>query len=209
MARFINYYEILGVTEYATDEEIRTNYRRIVSKCRPKGEDRKNITADTLQVMLEYAKQATIAYNILSDHSKRKAYNKVYENVMIAREKEEYEKEMAQRRNQNASSKGKHLKENQKNSNVQTSSHVSKQNPNHSTEKTDFRIKNDSHIPVNSSLKNAGKHQVVRPNTIDYLTYAAQVTTDTAKRMGKEYKEVRKDEKANSYKNVMTKENNN
>lgn len=89
MTTFFNYYEILGVNEFASNEEIRENYHKIIKQCRPKGEDRNNITQDTLKVMAEYANRATEAYSILIDPSKRAAYNKVYERAMIGRETRE------------------------------------------------------------------------------------------------------------------------
>ena len=79
MTTFFNYYEILGVNEFASNEEIRENYHKIIKQCRPQGEDRNNITQDTLKVMAENANRATEEYSILIDPSKRAAYNKVYE----------------------------------------------------------------------------------------------------------------------------------
>lgn len=188
MATFLNYYEILGVNEFASNEEIRENYRKIIKQCRPKGEDRNNITQDTLKVMAEYANRATEAYNILIDPSKRTAYNKVYERAMIGRETRERERERERKRRQEEAKArgGSHLKEN-----------VS---PTRRSSVNGTHVSGRPSVPMrSSSTRKTGKHEIAKPDAIDYLNYAGQVTADTLKRMGQEYKETRREEKANPY----------
>ena len=63
-----DYYEILGVVEQASDEELKKNYRKIAMQCHPDRNpgDKK---------AEERFKEAAEAYEVLSDSQKREIYN--------------------------------------------------------------------------------------------------------------------------------------
>ncbi|EKD92119.1 MAG: hypothetical protein ACD_29C00174G0002, partial [uncultured bacterium] len=63
-----DYYEVLGVSKSASDEEIKKSYRRLAMKHHP---DR-NQNDKTAEAKF---KEAKTAYEILSDKSKRAAYD--------------------------------------------------------------------------------------------------------------------------------------
>ncbi len=65
----INYYEVLGVKENASDEEIRKSYRKLAIKWHP---DKHN---DNKKDAEEKFKSISEAYTILSDSQKKKEYD--------------------------------------------------------------------------------------------------------------------------------------
>lgn len=67
-----NYYEILGVSQNATKEEIRAKYIELVKKYHP------DINTD--EDATKKAQEINMAYDILSDEVKRKEYDKTLNN---------------------------------------------------------------------------------------------------------------------------------
>lgn len=68
-----HYYEILGVSYAATDEDMRRAYRKLAAKFHPdKQRDPEKATEAA-----EKFKRANRAYKILTDPTKRQAYNDV------------------------------------------------------------------------------------------------------------------------------------
>ena len=63
-----DYYEILGVSKTASDEELKKNYRKIAMQCHP-DKNPGNKEAE------EKFKEAAEAYEVLSDRQKREIYN--------------------------------------------------------------------------------------------------------------------------------------
>lgn len=73
MAESKNYYDILGVSKDASDDEIKSAYRKAALKWHPdrwvNGTDAEKKTAE------EKFKEASAAYSVLSDHDKRAKYD--------------------------------------------------------------------------------------------------------------------------------------
>lgn len=76
MEQFIDYYNILGVSPKATQQEIHKAYRRIANACHP--DKTANMKEEEKKKRLEYFKKANDAYSLLKDEEKRAEYNKLY-----------------------------------------------------------------------------------------------------------------------------------
>lgn len=76
MEQFIDYYNILGVSPKATQQEIHKAYRRIANACHP--DKTANMKEEEKKKRLEYFKKANDAYSLLKDEEKRAEYNKAY-----------------------------------------------------------------------------------------------------------------------------------
>lgn len=63
-------YEVLDISEDASEEEIKNSYKRLAKKYHP------DVTDLDVQKAEDRFKEISIAYSILSDPSKRKAYDK-------------------------------------------------------------------------------------------------------------------------------------
>ena len=70
-----HYYEILGVAYSATDAELRKAYRKKAAKYHP--DKQKGKDEATAAVAIDMFEKANHAYKILTDATKREAYNKV------------------------------------------------------------------------------------------------------------------------------------
>lgn len=68
-----HYYEILGVSYSATDDDLRKAYRKLAAKFHPD----KQKDPDTAADAAEKFKRANRAYKVLTNPDKRQAYNDV------------------------------------------------------------------------------------------------------------------------------------
>ena len=68
-----HYYEILGVSYAAADDELRKAYRKLAAKFHPD----KQKDPESAEKAAEKFKNANRAYKILTDPQKRQAYNDV------------------------------------------------------------------------------------------------------------------------------------
>ena len=74
-----NPYKILDIPETATDEEVKSAYRKLAKKYHPD----KYVDSPLKDVADEKMKEINEAYEILSDENKRKSYNKIYQEYFI------------------------------------------------------------------------------------------------------------------------------
>ena len=75
----MNYYEILGVKNTATDREIKSAYRNLSKKYHPDVQQGKS--DDEIKQAADKFKEITQAYDILSDKQKREEYDNNINNV--------------------------------------------------------------------------------------------------------------------------------
>lgn len=78
-----NYYQILGVSKFASKEEIRKTYRRLAHEFHPD----KNKSTDAQQKFIEI----TEAYKILIDSEKRDSYDNLFSNSSHEKKEQKHE----------------------------------------------------------------------------------------------------------------------
>ena len=89
MAKFVNYYDILGVSRTASAEEIKKAFRKLAKECHPDlFQDR---SQEEIEQITKKFQKISNAYDIIGDEIKRQEYD---------REFAEYERRQAERRAQ-------------------------------------------------------------------------------------------------------------
>lgn len=89
MAKFVNYYDILGVSRTASAEEIKKAFRKLAKECHPDlFQDR---SQEEIEQITKKFQTISNAYDIIGDETKRQEYD---------REFAEYERKQAERRAQ-------------------------------------------------------------------------------------------------------------
>lgn len=115
MAKFVNYYDILGVSRTASAEEIKKAFRKLAKECHPDlFQDR---SQEEIEKITKKFQTISNAYDIIGDETKRQEYD---------REFAEYERRQAERRAQREEARRQASQQSSQNSHQQDTSRQSR-----------------------------------------------------------------------------------